>query len=247
MVYDAESDRAVLFGGGTFGLSDETWVYDFNTNTWRNMSPFPSPSARAAHMAYDAESDRVVLFSGFRGAGGSDDATWAYDFNSNTWTKMEPTTRPSPRRYSGFAYDAESDRVILFGGETPAGDNDETWAYDYNTDTWTKMEPTVRPSRRHGLGMAYDAESDRVVLFGGHRTSLFNDETWAYDYNTDTWTNMEPPTQPSKLAGHRLAYHAESDRVVLFGGDANPLISDETWAYDLNANTWTDLSPDGRG
>ncbi len=58
---------------------------------------------------------------------------------------------------------------------------------------------------------------------------------------------MEPPTQPLKLASHNLAYDAESDRVVLFGGDANPLISDETWAYDLNTNTWTDLSPDGRG
>jgi len=36
---------------------------------------------------------------------------------------------------------------------------------------------------------------------------------------------------------------ATSDRVVLFGGDAKDVISDETWAHDLNAKTWTDLSP----
>ena len=198
-------------------------------------------------MAYDAESDRVVLFLQWTGA--PDNETWTYDFNTNTWTKMEPTTRPSPRTHSAMAYDAESDRVILYGGTRPAGDNGETWAYDFNTDTWTSMEPTTRPSPRHSVAMAYDAESDRIVLFGGHLPSRFSDEfsdeTWAYDFNTNTWTSMEPPTQPLKLAAHNLAYDAESDRVVLFGGDdpVSFVHSDQTWAYDLNTNTWTDLSP----
>ena len=246
MAYDAESDRVVLLGNGT-------WAYDFNTNTWRNMSPVTRPLGGGA-MAYDAESDRVVLFLQWTGA--PDNETWTYDFNSNTWTKMEPTTRPSPRTYSPMVYDAESDRVILFGGATSAGDNRETWAYDFNTNTWTNMEPAARPSRRHSHAMAYDAESDRVVLFGGHlpaaapdwSADTFSDETWAYDFNTNTWTKMEPPTQPLKRAAHNLAYDAESDRVVLFGGDVSPgyVHSDETWAYDLNANTWTDLSPVGQ-
>ena len=244
MAYDAESDRVVAFGGDP--LSDKTWAYDYNTNTWRNMSPVTRPSAGAGPMAYDAESDRVVLFLAWTGA--PDNETWTYDFNSNTWTKMEPTTRPSPRTFSAMAYDAESDRVILFGGIT-GGDNDETWAYDFNTNTWTKMEPAARPSPRHSHALAYDAESDRVVLFGGHLPGfpqqVHSDETWAYDFNTNTWTRMEPPTQPLKLAHHNLAYDAESDRVVLFGGDDpdSSVHSDETWAYDLNANTWTDLSP----
>ncbi len=241
MAYDAESDRVIAFGGGT-------WAYDYNTNTWRNMSPVTSP-AGAGPMVYDAESDRVVLFLVWTGA--PDNETWTYDFNTNTWTKMEPTTRPSPRTWTPMAYDAESDRVILFGGIT-GRDNDETWAYDLNTNTWTNMEPTTRPSPRHSHALAYDAESDRVVLFGGHLPSgqfgesVHSDETWAYDFNTNTWTNMEPPTQPLKLAAHNLAYDAESDKVVLFGGDTNAVLSDETWTYDLNANTWTDLSPVGQ-
>jgi len=241
MAYDAESDRVVAFGGGT-------WAYDYNTNTWRNMSPVTSP-AGAGPMVYDAESDRVVLFLVWTGA--PDNETWTYDFNTNTWTKMEPATRPSPRTWTTMAYDAESDRVILFGG-IAGRDNDETWAYDLNTNTWTKMLVITRPSPRHSHALAYDTESDRVVLFGGHLPSgqsaigVHSDETWAYDFNTNTWTNMEPPTQPLKLAAHNLAYDAESDKVVLFGGDTNGVLSDETWAYDLNANTWTDLSPVGQ-
>jgi len=36
---------------------------------------------------------------------------------------------------------------------------------------------------------------------------------------------------------------ATSDRVVLFGGETKDVVSHETWAHDLNAKTWTDLSP----
>ncbi len=258
MAYDAESDRVVLFGGvpqpGALSgetspgpLSDETWAYDFNTNTWTKMEPVTSPSARGSKMAYDAESDRVVLFGGRPDDFVVDDETWTYDFNSNTWAKMEPVTSPSARSFSGMAYDAESDRVILFGGATDAGASDETWAYDYNTNMWTNMGPAARPFHRHSPYLAYDTESDRVVLFGGHLAVApeFSEQTWAYDFNTNTWTNMEPPTQPLRRAGNGLAYDAESDRVVLFGGDDHPnyVFSDETWAYDLNTDTWTDMSP----
>ncbi len=163
---------------------------------------------------------------------------------------MEPPTQPLKLATHNLAYDAESDRVVLFGGDAEGVPSDETWAYDLNANTWTNMEPAARPSRRHSHALAYDAESDRVVLFGGHLPSVYfgasvhSDQTWAYDFNTNTWTNMEPPTQPLKLAAHNLTYDAESDRVVLFGGDAPGLNSDDqTWAYDLNANTWTDLSP----
>ena len=79
---------------------------------------------------------------------------------------------------------------------------------------------------------AYDAESDRVVLFSGFRAGAPDNETWTYDFNSNTWTKMEPPTQSLELAQHNLAYDADSS-----------VHSDETWAYDLNANTWTDLSP----
>ena len=192
-------------------------------------------------LAYDAESGRVILFGGETIQALYDD-TWAYDFNTNAWTIMNPATRPAVQDYSGMAYDAGSDRVILFGG---AGGS-ETWAYDFNTNVWTNMNPVEHPSGRWLHRMAYDEGSDRVVLFGGeNETGPLGGERWAYDFNTNSWTNMEPPTQPLKLAAHNLAYDAESDRIVLFGGDDSDsfIHSDETWAYDLNANTWTDLIP----
>jgi hypothetical protein len=91
-----------------------------------------------------------------------------------------------------MVYDAESDRSIMFGG-SPGGS--ETWAYDYNTDTWTNMEPSIGPGDRSRHAMVYISAADRVILFGGQVGSteyIYINETWTYDLNTNTWTNMTP-------------------------------------------------------
>jgi len=88
--------------------------------------------------------------------------------------------------------------------------------------------------------MTYDLESDRVVLFGGAYNR--NNETWAYDFTTDAWTQMRPATHPSGRWGARMAYSPHTDRAVLFGGWAGSY-NDETWAYDFNTNSWTELRP----
>jgi PKD repeat protein/fibronectin type 3 domain-containing protein len=254
MAYDAQSDRAVLFGGrgGTGNpYLDDTWTYDLNTNTWTDMYPATSPYIRAdAAMAYDSESDRTILFGGYGGSywlWGDYGDTWAYDFDTNSWTDMNPVTSPSSRHSSAMAYDAQSDRIILFGGFNKDYGYycDGTWAYDFDTNTWTNMNPATHPSLRFSHSMAYDAQSDRVILFGGwdYDHGYIND-TWSYDYDTNTWMNINPATSPSARDGHGMAYDVQSDRITLFGGEEylhGPC--DDTWSYDYEANTWTNMDP----
>ena len=246
MAYDGESDRIVLFGGWGVGfetdLMDDTWAYDFNTNAWTNPNPGTRPSPRGGHaMAYDAESDRVILFGGPDGA-----ETWAYDYNANTWTNMSPVVQPAAWYLAEMAYDAESDRIVLFGG--CAGDSflacppltrGETWAYDYNANTWTNMNPGPSPSDRVWHKMAHDAESDRTVLFGGilgtTRLDLLRD-TWAYNFNANSWVEMNPEEAPARDDTHEMVYDANTDRIVLYQSWYSPR---DTWAYDFDRNTWT--------
>ncbi|MBI3949619.1 MAG: hypothetical protein HY314_04095 [Acidobacteria bacterium] len=245
MAYDAESDRIILFGGEP----GETWAYDFDTNTWTNMNPPVAPTVTMAHaMAYDAQSDRVILFGGDDGFVEKGD-TWAYNFNTNTWTIMNPSLAPSARSAHAMAYDAQSDRVILFGGCSgfPCLQFGDTWAYDFNTNTWTSINPTIAPSQRSSHTMTYDAQSDRIILFGGY-DGTHKADTWAYDANTNTWTNMSPSLAPAARRSHAMAYDAQSDKVVLFGGCTHPCgsssdLNNETWVYDVNTNTWTNLNP----
>ncbi len=164
--------------------------------------------------------------------------------SSQTWTRKSPSACPLARGGHCLAYDSESDRVVLFGGHysRKTGDTSDTWEYDLNSDTWTQKSPVIQPQARRLQCMAYDSESDRIVLFGGYDTkTLFND-TWEYDLNSDTWIEKSPSTPPSIRFSHSMVYDSESDRIVLFGGATNTCLSD-TWEYDLNSDTWTRKSP----
>jgi len=266
MAYDSESDRIILFSRRDISLPTDfrygdTWTYDVDTNTWANVTPAVSPPPRGTHAAfkYDSESDRAVFFGGVKTVDPVEfyGDTWAYDCNLNVWENKTPVVSPRPCTHHAWAYDSESDRFILYGGmwadsTTPSGISTQnmTWAYDYNSNTWTNMNPAINPDQLHGVRMDYDNESDRIILFGGkfHSSSFEEqrDETWSYDYNSNTWTNMNPSVAPPRRNRHSLIYHAGWDRIVLFGGDRdNPsMYYSDTWVYDYNTNTWAELSPD---
>lgn len=190
MVYYPDSDRIIVFGGfGARGMND-IWAYDCNADTWTEMKPDTSPPRRLyPSMAYDIESDKVLVWGGKDLA---DKYMWAYDFNTNSWEKMTTVEGPMNRNFASMVYDSKADRVILYGGLRM----DDTWAYDYNTNTWTEMSPEMNPGKLARHAMAYDPNSGKVILFGGRHYDddpyEYMDETWIYDYSTNTWTNMSP-------------------------------------------------------
>jgi len=251
MAYDAQSRRVILFGGSSGG--GETWAYDSGTDTWTNMAPATAPPSRlGAQMVYDSEFDRIILFGGHNDELLGD--TWVYDDESNTWTAMAPASdKPPPRFCQAMAYDAESHRTVLFGGDpgtglTPGDDFSDTWTYDFANNIWTNMNPPEAPAGKAFASAAYDSESDRIVLFGGSNKP---EETCMYNLNANAWTVSVVSYRPSNRAAHAMAYDSESDRTVLFGGSwpvgivSSPSIrhNNETWSYDFNANNWTLLSP----
>jgi hypothetical protein len=218
------------------------------------------PAGRGYHaMAYDSESKRVILFGGQ--TGNIEDypeiffsgETWAYDPIQNRWQEMAPKISPPAMSAQAMAYDCKSDRMILHGGggifEKGKFEDailNQTWAYDFNNNTWTRMSDG--PARL-GHQMAYDLESDRVVMFSGacFRDGRFQDvqETWAYDFNHDTWTEMNPAASPAPRHYHGMAYDKKSDSVTLWGGFLGKTAPDSSvWLYDFNSNSWTEQKPE---
>jgi len=259
MSYDSESDRIILFGGIApikyRGASGDTWAYDFDANTWTNMSPSLSPAPRELPtMTYDSQSDRIILFGGYdEWSGKTYNETWAYDFNTNTWTNMSPLNSPPARYHPGIAYDSRSDRVIMFSGDDEGGSSIyyDTWAYDYNNNTWTNMTPAFSPVSRADPKMAYDPTADRIVMFGGGIGSIggssnnsWND-TWTYDYESNTWTEMCPIAPPVPRIGTSMIYDSSIGKMILFGGFTTrpDRLLNDTWSYDLQTNTWEDMNP----
>ncbi|MFX1518024.1 MAG: Kelch repeat-containing protein [Promethearchaeota archaeon] len=244
MAYDSESDRCILFGGlktyydpptSVEGWND-TWAYDYNSNTWVEMNPEECPSTRmCAAMKYDSESDRMVLFGGWSEDRMDIGETWIYNFNNNSWKMLTPEPAPSGRYRPAMAYDSESDRMILFGGMSEITAVRDTWAYDYNSNTWTNMNPSTAPPARLLAAMVYDKSVDRIIFFGGTNVAktFFYTDTWAYDYNSNTWNELTHTTHPSGRCYIDMAYDEESNRSILFGGETDSNIrSDETWVYE---------------
>jgi hypothetical protein len=174
--------------------------------------------------------------------------TWVYDYGSNQWTKMErpsdESRLPVPRNTHALAYDPDTDRVLLFGGDDGLVSLDDTWIYDYNTNAWTKIETDVHPSARDYAQLVYDPETHRMVLFGGvyyARTeeTLCEPETWTFDLVTLRWEKMAPPFTPSARAWHGMTFSESAKAVVLYGG--GPLreeATDELWLYSVKKDRW---------
>ena len=146
-----------------------------------------------------------------------------------------------------MAYHVKSDRVIMFGGMFASEEvNDRhVWAYDVNSNTWEQMgEAEGVPFTE--VKMAYDAESDLIVLYGGSAyRGRGGDATFVYDFAEDTWTKMSPENNPGKLTDFVMTYVDALDRVVIYGGkldgDFNSRLA-EPWFYDYNSDSWSPLS-----
>ena len=224
---------------------------------WSTASPTPIPLSPAGRigfgMSYASKSNQVIIFGGIDVLTSKKTSnlgdTWVYDVASETWREMKPPVSPHPRQ-ARLVYDAESDRSILYcnvenfclnDGRCGVRDRTDTWAYDHNANTWTKMT-AKGPVDHWWCEMAYDSESDRIILFGGW--DLANNkgykETWAYDYNSDTWTNMKPAVSPPGRNTHSMVYDSKADRILMWGGDSSIWEPDDpnVWAYDYNTNTW---------
>jgi N-acetylneuraminic acid mutarotase len=238
--FDLRSGKAVFVD-----IEGHPWVYDRATNVWEARETEAGPTELlGASMVYDAGSDRMIVFGGFMIGSDVNAQTWAYDTDSNTWEPMHPKPHPSARNYYSMAYDAESDRVILFGGDDGVDVLGDTWAYDYDSDSWTNMTPTRSPASRDYSWMVYDSSGDRMLLFGGSNdmeTATF-DDTWTYDFNDNIWTRVEVGG-PTARAWHAMAFDAETRSIILFGGGlAREEFTAETWIYDARANTWSQVS-----
>ena len=239
MVYDPIIQKSVLFGGIASVLLDETWVFDYASNSWSQLTPASDPGIRTSHgMAYDSGAQVIILFGGDDGS--FKDDTWQYtphEFVFVNWGLLSPTGSPEARRGTPLVYDSANRKTILFSGFPADAD---TWVYDQPTNTWTEVTPLSSPSQRWGHKMVYDPVTEKVIMFGG---TSGGSETWTYNYKTNTWTEVTPSVSPSARRGHTLVYDTVNQVVLMQGGYSGSFALADTWVYDPVVNTWTNLAP----
>ena len=187
------------------------------------------------------------------GDGGADfnysSGTWTY-FN-NSWNFLLPTTTittTNQQELGGMAYDSSTDLIIYFGGSV---DPSETYQYNPKTYNWAIVNPDSKPKNVFAMSMAYipnlsNPLLSQSIIYGGLSGSTIENQTWGYNSNSNTWTNLAPDNYPPPLMNYSMAYDPISTLVILFGGTLTTSVSassNQTWGYDSVQNTWINLTP----
>jgi len=225
--------RIVLFGGGfncvqpsyvPYGM---TWVYDTINNTWQQLEPAISPSARAeASMVYDNKVDKFVLFGGRNGSFFFND-TWTFDLKTQTWTNVTLGAHPRARSESAMVYDKGHDTILLYGGSWGTK-NDDLWEYNITTNIWSTRKIGAAPGPQQNISMVYVDSINADVM---------NDEgssVWIYRYATNDWVKTSGSFSYPWRDG-TLVYDSYRDEVVM-----QRLT---TWIYHPLTDKWEEFNP----
>ncbi len=154
-IYDPIRDRMVIFGGLTGGfcwcdcgtIYSDTWALSLSgTPAWSRIPHSVTdygPWAYAPSAAYDALRDRMLIFGGtwLNYAFETSNDTWALPLDgSGPWRRLAPYGNPpAPRVNHSAIYYPQGDRMIIFGGQTPAFSND-VWSLYMNAAS-VSVEP----------------------------------------------------------------------------------------------------------
>lgn len=108
---------------------------------------------------------------------------------------------------------------LIIGGQEPA-----LCDYNYSSDQ------NEIPSARSGYALAYDANRDVVVLFGGQdSTSKKLGDTW--EWLKGTW-NRIAVNGPSARINATMTYDADTKNLLIFGGLTDSGYQNDLWSYD---------------
>jgi hypothetical protein len=242
-VYDARSNRMIMFGGKvpSNDYADDVWVLQganglYGTPTWIQVTPGTrGPLGRHDHTAvYDQRNNRMIVFGGHT----SNDI-----FAADVWVL---------RNANGLAVG----ETIFGQGEVSTG---ALLRSARTAPSWVQLNPTGRPPvPREWHTAVYDASSNRMVVFGGTRGAgnTLNDVWVLRNANglgeSPVWEELHPTGEPPNArVGHTAIYDSASNRMVVFGGGSNgflPPFFNDVWVLD-HANglggdpAWVQLNP----
>ena len=221
------NDRLVTLSERSGGL---TWTpAERIGHAWQDLLIVGGPISRwGMTRVHDAARDEILLFGGGDwGQGAFWDETWSW--NGLTWSQRSPVHSPSPRACACLAFDANRQRVVLFGGRDTQL-LDDTWEWD-GTD-WTLVPTPNRPSPAWNSPMAHDPVRGRTMLVAPSGGAL---ALWEYD--GITWTQRLSPPGTQALPSGTLVFDPARNETLLLGHYDTVSYHSQTWAW--NGSTWT--------
>ena len=133
-----------------------------------------------------------------------------------------------------MTYDPASKQLVLFGGYHH-GPTNQTWVW--TGSDWNQLHPATSPPPRRNAAMAFDPQTNQLILYGGSGTNNTDlSDTWAW--NGTTWQELHPEHSPDHRSGSLMGYDAHTNQLVLYGGFNDSFPLGDTWTW--NGTDWKD-------
>lgn len=183
----------------------------------------------------------IVLFGALMAPGSMREAFAQSE--APAWVAIE-ASGPAARWNHTLSADADTGRLVLFGGRDAAGAPfGDTWTFSPEANAWEVVQG-AGPSPRFGQAVAVDANNRTLYLFGGQAdgATFFND-VWRFDLDDLTWAEV-PTAEPRPAPRYGTSAVLDSDGQILIShGFTFEGRFDDTWSFDPASGVWTDLSP----
>jgi len=173
--------------------------------------------------------------------------TWLFDVKAGNWRRPAPKQEP-PGICMTRGIVCDTTRGLVMATRVPTGMGGHgyvmylrkfaafsvPWVFDIAAGEWYPMRPAPHPGSAGYVGACFDWRNDAVLVL--------KNGVQVYDTHANTWTSLAPEPRPDVVRGcPPSAYDPVSGRLVVVTG-ADERGRAMTWAYDLAANTWTDLN-----
>jgi len=179
-----------------------------------------------------------------------DNETWVFDPSDSSWTLLNPTGDvPSPRITPTAA--RSGDKLYVFGGVdiTFAFLND-MYIYDTNLNTFTQITDMSGDIPPGVSDPGIDIKGGYLYLQGGE---ILTEEgignlvgLYRFDLDCHVWEFLTPsPAMYPHPERDAQVFSVHKNKIWMFGGDVDGdnffNLQDDTWVYDIAANSWTQI------
>ena len=158
---------------------------------------------------------------------------YSFDFMTQTWSKIEPTSNPPQARDSHSAILYNNSDMIIFGGNGSSNKLNDLWNFNFEEKKWTKITaegPTPCARDGHLSSMIYNKYM--VIYAGLNEKDEVADDLYLLDIEKKKWIECEIEGNISSNNDGQSCCLV-NDIMYLFGGQGSGDDEDDEYSNEL--------------
>jgi hypothetical protein len=176
--FDQAGHLFITHGFTDQGRFDDTWRYDLAARSWTEVSPANKRPVKRSFTrgVWDSLKQRLIILGGQTDVAPFIADLWAWS-PVTEWQQLSRTPNPPARSLDSMVFHDQGTQIILFGGDTDHGPDNDLWSFHSSGENWTAIPTDGDPPQpRYGHDAVLVSQAPSLLVFGGYDgTQLFND------------------------------------------------------------------------